>query len=91
MRHLFYAGCFFEAGLLLIVLPWTVLWDRNYLLEAIPWVHALALNPYCRGAVTGLGIVNLGVGVSEVARLVAARFDAGADHPPGLVPPSDAR
>ena len=29
MRHLFFAACFFEAGLLLIVLPWTVLWDRN--------------------------------------------------------------
>jgi hypothetical protein len=26
---LFYAACFFEAGLLLIILPWTALWDHK--------------------------------------------------------------
>ena len=77
MRHLFFAACFFEAGLLLIILPWTVLWDRNYLLSALPWIHELAQSPYVRGAVSGLGLVNVGIGVAEIAALVAEHaFDA---------------
>jgi hypothetical protein len=91
MRHLFFAACFFEAGLLLIILPWTVLWDRNYLLAAVPWVHEIVQNPYVRGAVSGLGIVNLGIGVAEIAALVAERFGAPPEGQPGFSPRSDAR
>jgi hypothetical protein len=90
MRHLFFAACFFEAGLLLIVLPWTALWDRNYVLAAIPWVHGLAQNPYVRGAVSGLGLVNVGLGVAEIATLVADRFGPHEGQPE-LSPRSDAR
>jgi hypothetical protein len=91
MRHLFFAACFFEAGLLLIVLPWTVLWDRNYLLAAIPWVHELAQSPYVRGAVSGLGLVNIGIGVSEIATLVAERFGSPPERQPELSPRSNPR
>ena len=91
MRHLFFAACFFEAGLLLIILPWTVLWDRNYLLSAIPWVHELVQNPYVRGAVSGLGLVNVGIGVAEIAALVADRFGPPSEGQPELSPRSDAR
>jgi hypothetical protein len=91
MRHLFFAACFFEAGLLLIVLPWTVLWDRNSLLSALPWVHAFAQSPYVRGAVSGLGLVNVGIGMAEVGTLLAARFAPSADGGQGLSSRSDAR
>jgi hypothetical protein len=91
MRHLFYAACFFEAGLLLMVLPWTVLWDRNALLAMLPWVNELSHNPYVRGAVTGLGLVNVGIGISEVGRLVAERFGRPAEGRPELSPRSDPR
>jgi len=74
MRHLFFAACFFEAGLLLIVLPWTTLWERNYLLAVIPWVHELVQSAYLRGAVSGLGLVNVGIGVAEISAMVTARF-----------------
>ena len=36
VRQLVYAACFFEVGLLLVVLPWTAFWDRNYLFDAMP-------------------------------------------------------
>ena len=91
MRHLFFAACFFEAGLLLIILPWTVLWDRNYLLSAIPWVHELARNAYVRGAVSGLGLVNVGIGIAEIAALVAERFGPPRERQPEFSPRSDAR
>ena len=36
MRRLLYAAYFLEVGLLLVVLPWTVFWDRNYLFDLVP-------------------------------------------------------
>ena len=89
MRQLFYAACFFEAGLLLLILPWTVFWDRNYVLELLPVVHAITQIPYVRGAVSGLGVVNLAIGVQEVARMLSARFDR--ERRPSLAPRSDVR
>jgi hypothetical protein len=91
VRQLFYAACFFEAGLLLIVLPWTVFWDRNYLLEAWPAVHAAAQSPFVRGAVSGLGVLNVGLGIAEVANLIAARLEPTEARHPGLAPPTDLR
>ena len=91
MRQLFYAACFFEAGLLLIILPWTVFWDHNYLLDVWPAVHAAAQSPYIRGAVSGLGILNVGLGIAVVGALVAARFEAAERRQPGLAPPTDVR
>jgi hypothetical protein len=81
VRQLVYAACFFEVGLLLIVLPWTVFWDRNTLLEAVSLVHAVAQSPYTRGAISGLGLVNLGLGIAEVAGFVAARLEPPRPQP----------
>ena len=91
MRQLFYAACFFEAGLLLIVLPWTVFWDHNYLLDLWPVVHAAAQSPYVRGAVSGLGVINVGLGIAEVAGVIASRFEPSEQRQPGLAPPTDVR
>jgi hypothetical protein len=60
------ATYFVEVGLLLLVIPWSTFWDRNTLLEAIPALHAATRNPYLRGAVSGLGAVNLGAGMVEL-------------------------
>ena len=87
MRQLLFAACFFEAGLLLVVLPWTAFWDRNYWFEAVPILHMLTQNPYLRGAVSGLGLLNVGIGIAEVGELLSARFGSGEQ--PGLAPPSD--
>jgi hypothetical protein len=46
-------------GAMLIVAPWTDWWDSNYLLPAEPWIRALALNAFARGAVSGLGLLNI--------------------------------
>jgi hypothetical protein len=53
-------------GLVLVVCPWTSLWDTNYLLQLHPLLRDLMLNPYLRGAVSGLGLVNLMLAVLEV-------------------------
>jgi hypothetical protein len=74
VRRLLYAAYFLEVGLLLVVLPWTTFWDRNYLFEASRVVQAWAENYYIRGAVSGLGLLNLGIGFAEVAGAVSERL-----------------
>jgi hypothetical protein len=53
------------VGLVLVVAPWTVLWDGNYLLQPLPMLRALLLNPLVRGAVSGLGVVNILIAIDE--------------------------
>ena len=47
------------VGLVLVVIPWTTFWDSNYLLQPYPVLRQLLLSGFMRGAVTGLGLVNI--------------------------------
>jgi hypothetical protein len=62
------------VGLVLVVAPWTALWDTNYLLQAYPLVRSLLLSEFTRGAVSGLGLVNVLLAASELYQLLT---DAG--------------
>lgn len=57
---------FIEVGLLLIVVPWSGFWERNYFAQAWPAFGALAMNNFARGAISGLGLVNLVAGFAEL-------------------------
>lgn len=57
-----------EVGLSLLVLPWTPLWLNNFF-AAIPRIQFFWPNPYFRGAVSGLGLINLLVAWDESRRL----------------------
>ncbi|HKP12695.1 MAG TPA: hypothetical protein VJZ91_11310 [Blastocatellia bacterium] len=65
----------FEIGALLIILPWVQRpsWSENYLLvlaaDHLHWPQlAMAMkSSYMRGAVTGLGVVNILIGLWEAA------------------------
>ncbi len=54
-----------ELGLFLLLLPWSELWSRNAFLLWFPELRPLLLSNYVRGALSGLGVVNLWVGVSD--------------------------
>jgi len=73
VRRLVYVAFFLEVGLLLVVLPWSGFWTRNYFAEAWPALHPLLTNNFVRGAVTGLGVVNLFAGFADLALVFAAR------------------
>jgi hypothetical protein len=61
------------VGLVLAVAPWTSLWESNWLLSPWPAVRPLLLSGFVRGAVTGLGLVNVLVALADVrARLLGA-------------------
>ena len=77
---------FLEVGLLLVLVPWTAFWERNYFATTLPLVQVLLRNNFARGAVSGLGVVNLWMGFSEIASLLSARRDFGRIAPPTSTP-----
>lgn len=66
-------------GLLLVLVPWSAFWDRNYFVEWLPALRAIISNNYVRGAVMGLGLVNVWAALSELADIFHGRTrdDAG--------------
>lgn len=52
-------------GLVLVVLPWTHFWSANRLLQFVPHLLPLVLNGATRGIVSGLGFLNMWIGVSD--------------------------
>jgi hypothetical protein len=59
----------FEMGVLLLVLPWLSVWQKNFFVENYPWVSALAENYYVRGAVSGVGLADIWLAGFELWRL----------------------
>ncbi len=58
-----------EVGFVLFLLPWTMLWDTNYFFSITPELSGVWLSTYLRGAVSGIGLVNLWIGLGEAWRL----------------------
>ncbi len=60
----------FELGLFLIFVPWSVLWEHNILLSYSLHLRDFFLNNFVRGAVSGLGLVDVGLGLAELGRFL---------------------
>ena len=73
LRRLLFVAFFVEVGLLLIVLPWSSFWERNYFAYVWPTLIPLLKNNFVRGAVSGLGVINLFAGLAELAPVFAPR------------------
>lgn len=73
LSRLVFLAYFVEVGLLLLVVPWSPFWDRNYFLDLWPALAALTHNNLVRGAVSGLGLINLWAALAELAALFGMR------------------
>jgi hypothetical protein len=73
LKRLLLVAYFIEVGLLLVLVPWSPFWERNYFLTAIPGLQEVVRNNYLRGGVSGLGVVNLLMGFQELALVLLAR------------------
>jgi hypothetical protein len=67
LTRFLFAAYFLEAGLVLIVAPWSVFWDHNFFTSALPFVDPLASSPFVRGGVSGIGLVTALAGFAELA------------------------
>ena len=88
MSRLLLVALFLEVGFVLVVVPWSTFWDRNYFAESLPIVNAIISNNFVRGAVSGLGLINLAVGLIELFTILGSRH---AQRPPAtsIAPSSD--
>jgi hypothetical protein len=77
MKRVIFVAYFLEVGLLLVLVPWTAFWERNYFAVSSPLFQELLRNNYLRGAVSGLGLVNLLMGFNELSALLYARRGLG--------------
>jgi hypothetical protein len=76
MMRLVLVAFFTEVGLVLTIVPWSTYWERNYFAELIPLLQPFLTNNFVRGAVSGLGVVNLFAAAAELFSLFAARRSA---------------
>ena len=49
----------FLLGVLLMLIPWMGYWDHNFFLDKYPGLIPYLLHPSVRGAVTGLGALDV--------------------------------
>lgn len=56
---------YIELGMLLAILPWTRVWTDNSLIVSYPGFRAFLQHNFVRGLVTGVGLVDIWIGVWE--------------------------
>ena len=71
-----------ETGLLLVLLPWSAFWERNYFVEWSPVLTGLLISNYTRGAVSGLGILNVWSALGELADMFGSTRGEPDEGPP---------
>jgi len=57
-------------GLILILVPWLDSWETNYLFYQYPALGILLKNPFVRGAISGLGFMNILLSLEAFRRRV---------------------
>jgi hypothetical protein len=57
-----------ELGLFLVVFPWLRSWDLNWVPVHSRKFAELWMSPYFRGALSGLGLLNIYIAIAEFAR-----------------------
>ena len=58
----------FELGVLLVFIPWSYTWERNFFLNRYPVLIRYLLNPSVRGAISGLGLLDIAVAAGMIRR-----------------------
>lgn len=71
-----------ELGIFLLLFPWSEAWQTNNLSFLFPPLERIWGNFYFRGAISGLGVLNLFVFINEVRELLAGR-SSNAKRQPG--------
>ena len=61
---------FLEAGLVLAGVPWLAYWDNNVFAATLPKLHLVLQSNFVRGAVSGVGLINLVAGFAELVALM---------------------
>jgi hypothetical protein len=66
------------VGLALLVAPWTSLWDQHPALAISDEFRRLALSPWTRGSISGVGLLNLVAAAFDAFQIFRPRADTAA-------------
>ena len=55
-------------GILLVTAPWTPYWSENSLIIGYPGLRDLLMHDFVRGLVSGVGLVDIYLAISEAVR-----------------------
>jgi hypothetical protein len=72
VRLLFILYCV-EAGTLLVLSPWSSIWDRMVMQAQWTLIRDFGLQPLLRSIVSGFGLVHLVMGVHDLSSLLGRR------------------
>ncbi len=67
----------FEMGAILVYLPWSSLWEQNYFLIHFPALIPVMLHPSVRGAVSGIGVLDIILAAGMIRRNSQAASASG--------------
>ena len=56
-----------------MLIPWSAFWERNYFVEGSAALGMVLTSSYTRGAITGLGLVNVWAALAELADLFSGK------------------
>lgn len=75
LSYVLYVLMSLEVGIFLLVYPWIgTLWSQNYFFQLVPEWRPLFMSNYVRGAVSGLGVLNLYIGAWHALHLRRVLF-----------------
>jgi len=57
-----------ELGMVLILVPWLEIWEANFFLYQYPALGTVVKNPFVRGAISGLGFMNVLLSIGAFRR-----------------------
>ena len=70
LNRVLFTAYFLEVGLILLLAPWSRFWEPNYFAESFPFLQGFIRNNFVRGAVSGIGVLNLAVGLADLRALL---------------------
>ncbi len=65
-----------------MLIPWSAFWERNYFVQWSSALSTLLTSNYTRGAVSGLGLVNVWAALAELADMFASPRPPSESAPP---------
>jgi hypothetical protein len=68
LLQILYILILFEVGALLLYLPWGNLWESHYFVVHYPALRPILLHPAVRGAISGLGALDILIAAGMVRR-----------------------
>jgi hypothetical protein len=66
----------FELGVILVLIPWSAFWERNFFLDRYPQLIPVLLNSYVRGFISGLGLLDIWIAGAMLRRRSPVRAAA---------------